>query len=216
MKIKFSKIFEGAAHLSFDDEGVESELRAAIFNTAYELFLAKFDSIRPEQRMRTLNFISESDGNSIENLGEESVDDFFRPSDVRETNNLGSDGKPLKVLETKDFYDPEQRWFLDDKKIYFLNYDEGTQFKVRYKPQFIEVDSSFSGDTEIWIPTTAVLPKFRQFIIAIFEAIEEETQTAAQAAPHLFEQYFDNLEEMLDAGKMPNITSFSEINQNNF
>lgn len=202
MKISIEQIFKGAGSLSFDEEGVEADLRIDIFNTAYELFLNKFDAQNANFRAKPLNFTSIADGNSIVGLGEGGKDDFYRPIEVR----LASD-KTL-VDETKDFYTTEKTWYINSDKIYFLNYDEGTQFIVRYLPQFVELTEANNTDEKVWIPSTVVLPEFRRFINAIFEAIEDEPNTASQVAPLIFDQYFQNLDELLNSSEQPKEFSY--------
>ena len=197
MQITLKEIFDSAADISVDNDGLEPEVRINAFNNGYSLFLRKFDKIFPEKRLKSLKFPYDVGGNSIKEYGEDvtgaKYDDLFHPYDVHWTD----------VEET--FYDPvdpssnrfteEKRWFCDTEKIYFLNFVEGDYFIVRYLPQFKWFPRDQSESVKVYLPER-VLPNFCHYLLSIYNAVEQEPNQSG-TPEMIFDQYFSDLEDII-------------------
>lgn len=201
MKITLEKLFATAFGISVDEDGLDAEIRMHAFNVGYVLFLNKFDDIFPEKRLKTLKFTNQTGGVSIESLGtdinENVYDDFFHPFDVHRTDDTESFYE--SVDESVNRFSSDQTWFCEQKKIHFLNFDEGEIFLVRYLPEFALFPADQSEATEIFLPMRA-LPGFSQFLVSIYNAVEQEPNQTGNPEL-LFDKYFPNLAETLTTSK---------------
>ncbi len=196
MNITLDQLFKTAYGVSVDDDGLDSDVRMHSFNVGYEMFLTEFDSIFPEMRLKTVKFISESGGNSKKGLGEDvggnPYDDFFRPYDVHRTD--AGESFYEEVFESTKRFSSDETWFTDNDKMYFLNYDEGEVFLVRYYPQFKHYPTDQNGATEVFLPMEA-RKAFYGFLVAMFNAVEQEP-IQHEGRAMIFDQYFNDMEKM--------------------
>ena len=210
-KVKISTLMNNAFGVSTDEDGIDSSVRIAAFNIGYQLFLNEWQKTDMDFFLRTLNFVSSDAGTSLEDLGTDQagnpITNFYRPYQIIPYDDSVSptvyDIEPLPETRSAFIDNTRKRWYIErqtdgTRKIFFLGYEAGQKFKVQYIPQFEIFDFSQAESTEVDFHPKA-LPQFSQFLTAMYESIEDEPNTTAQAPHLLFQQYmkgfFDSMND---------------------